>query len=59
MIHVSLLVVALLVSSLEQAVPCWAVKRAVAHYGELAVESWARAKGISEREIQKAKQCLK
>jgi hypothetical protein len=59
MIHVSLLVIALLVSSLEQAVPCWAVKRAVAQYGEAAVESWARAKGISEREIERARRCLK
>jgi hypothetical protein len=59
MIHVSLLVIALLVSSLEQAIPCWVVKRAVAQYGEAAVESWARARGISEREIERARRCLK
>jgi hypothetical protein len=59
MIHPSLLIVALLASSPLQAVPCWAVKRAVAQYGEATVESWARAKGISDKEIEKAKQCLK
>ncbi len=59
MIHVSLLMVALLVSSAGQAVPCWVVKRAVAQYGEAAVESWARAKGISDREIERAKRCFK
>jgi hypothetical protein len=35
------------------------VKKAVAQYGEAAVVSWARAKGISEKEIEKARQCLK
>jgi hypothetical protein len=59
MIHVSLLVIALLASSPAQAVSCWAVKRAVAQYGEAAVETWARAKGISEKEIERARQCLK
>ena len=59
MIHVSLLIVALLDLSPGQAVPCWVVKRAVAHYGEAAVESWARAKGVSEQEIEKAKRCLR
>ena len=59
MIHVSVLIVALLASSLPQEVSCWAVKRAVAQYGEAAVESWARAKGISEREIERARRCLK
>jgi hypothetical protein len=59
MIRVVLLVTALLVSSPAQAVPCWVVKRAVAQYGEAAVESWARAKGVSEQEIEKAKRCLR
>lgn len=59
MIHVSLLAIALLASSSAQAVSCWAVKRAVAQYGEAAVETWARAKGISEKEIERARQCLK
>jgi hypothetical protein len=35
------------------------VKKAVAEYGEAAVESWARAKGFSEKEIEKARRCLK
>jgi hypothetical protein len=59
MIHVFLLMVALLDLSPAQAVPCWAVKRAVAQYGEAAVESWARAKGISDKEIEKARRCLR
>jgi hypothetical protein len=54
-----LVVAALLVSHPAQAVPCWAVKKAVAQYGEAAVESWARAKGVSGREIEKARRCLK
>lgn len=52
-------VAALLVSWPAQAVPCWVVKKAVAQYGEAAVESWARAKGISDKEIEKARRCLK
>jgi len=59
MIHVPLLIVALLALSLPQAVPCWAVKRAVAQYGEAAVETWARAKGISDKEIERARRCLR
>ena len=47
MIYISLLVIALLELPPEQAGPCRAVKRAVAQYGEAAVESWARSKGIS------------
>jgi hypothetical protein len=54
-----LVVAALLVSYPAQAVPCWAVKKAVAQYGEAAVESWARAKGVSDKEIEKARRCLK
>jgi hypothetical protein len=52
-------VAALLVAWPAQAVPCWVVKKAVAQYGEAAVESWARAKGIPDREIEKARRCLK
>jgi hypothetical protein len=40
-------------------VPCWVVRQAVARYGEAAVESWARAKGISDKEIEQAKRCLR
>jgi hypothetical protein len=54
-----LIVAALLAPSPARAVPCWAVKKAVEQYGEVAVESWARAKGISEKEIEKARRCLR
>jgi hypothetical protein len=43
----------------SHAIPCWAVKKAVAQYGVVAVESWARAKGISDKEIEQAKRCLR
>jgi hypothetical protein len=59
MIRVLILLAALLVSSPAHAVPCWVVKKAVAQYGERAVEAWARSKGVSEKEIEKARQCLK
>lgn len=59
MIHVVVTVVALLAAYPAHAIPCWAVKRAVAQYGEAAVEAWARAKGISDKEIEKARRCLK
>lgn len=42
-----------------QAIPCWFVKKAVAQYGEAAVEAWARGKGYSEAAIKQARQCLK
>jgi hypothetical protein len=54
------LLAALLISfSTQEIVPCFVVKRAVAQYGEAAVESWARSKGVSEKQIEKARQCLK
>ena len=59
MIRICLIVAALLVSYPTQAIPCWAVKKAVAQYGEAAVESWARARGISDQEIEKARHCLR
>ncbi|HEY0801864.1 MAG TPA: hypothetical protein VGD54_13545 [Steroidobacteraceae bacterium] len=59
MIRVVVAVVALLVSYPAQAIPCWAVRKAVAQYGEAAVEAWARANGISDKEIEKARRCLK
>jgi hypothetical protein len=59
MMRICALAVALLCPIPAQAIPCWAVKKAVAQYGEAAVESWARAKGVSEREIEKARRCLK
>jgi hypothetical protein len=59
MIRTVLVVAALLASCPAQAFPCWVVKKAVAQYGEAAVESWARAKGISGKDIEKAKRCLR
>jgi hypothetical protein len=59
MIRACLVAAALLWTASAQAFPCWMVRRAVAQYSASAVESWARAKGVSEREIQKARQCLK
>ena len=59
MIRAMVVVAALVVSFPAQAVPCWVVRRAVAQYGEAAVEAWARAKGISDREIEKARRCLR
>jgi hypothetical protein len=49
-----MLVAALLALCPTQAVPCLAVRKAVAQYGETAVESWARSKGISEKEREGA-----
>jgi hypothetical protein len=59
MTRLALVVAALLVSIPSQAVPCWVVKKAVAQYCEAAVESWARSKGIYDKEIEKARRCLK
>jgi hypothetical protein len=59
MIRAIVVVTALLVAYPAQAVPCWVVRKAVAQYGEAAVEAWARAKGISDKEIEKARKCLK
>jgi len=59
MIRAVLVVAALLFSVPAHAIPCWMVRKAVAQYGEAAVETWARSKGISDKEIEKARQCLK
>jgi hypothetical protein len=59
MIRAFLVAVTLQWSAASHSFPCWMVHRAVAQYGAPAVESWARAKGIPEKEIQKARQCLK
>ncbi len=59
MIRIVVVALALLVSFPAHAVSCWAVKKAVAQYGEAAVESWARSRGISEKEIEKARRCLR
>jgi hypothetical protein len=59
MIRASVVVAALLFSVPAYAVPCWAVRKAVAQYGETAVEAWARARGIPDKEIEKARRCLR
>jgi hypothetical protein len=59
MIRATLVVTALLGAVPAHAIPCWVVRRAVAQYGEAAVESWARSKGISEKEIEKARRCVR
>jgi hypothetical protein len=59
MIRAGVLVAALLLSCPAHAIPCWVVRKAVVQYGEAAAESWARAKGISDKEIEKAKRCLR
>jgi hypothetical protein len=59
MIRACVVVAALLWPVAARAFPCWAVRKAVGQYGEAAVESWARAKGISDKEIEKARRCLK
>ena len=59
MIRAIVVVAALLVSWPAHAIPCWMVRKAVAQYGEAAVEAWARAKGISQKGIEKARRCLR
>jgi hypothetical protein len=60
MIHIVTLLAASLISFPSQEdVSCWVVKKAVAQYGVAAVEAWARSHGISEKEIEKARRCLK
>jgi hypothetical protein len=60
MTGIRLLLAALMISfAAQEIVPCWVVKRAVARYGETAVESWARSKGVTDKQIEKARQCLK
>jgi hypothetical protein len=59
MIQLALLLAGLLASSPADAISCWAVKKAVAQYGVAAVESWARAKGFSDKDIERARRCLK
>jgi hypothetical protein len=59
MIRACLVAAALLWSVPAYAFPCWMVRKAVAQYGAAAVESWARAKGISDNEIEKARRCLR
>ena len=55
----AVLLLTVLASSPADAIPCWVVKRAVAQYGEAAAEAFARAKGFSSKDIERAKRCLK
>jgi hypothetical protein len=59
MIHLVLLLAGILASSPADTISCRVVKRAVAQYGEAAAEAGARAKGFSDRDIERAKRCLK
>ena len=59
MIYAILLLTVLVTSSPADAIPCWVVRRAVAQYGEAAAEAFARAKGFSPKDIERAKRCLK
>ncbi len=55
----ALLLATLLASPPVDEVSCRIVKRAVAQYGEAAAEAWARSRGFSETEIERARRCLK
>jgi hypothetical protein len=59
MIYAALLLGTLVAPSPAEAIPCWVVRRAVAQYGEAAAEAFARAKGFSPKDIERAKRCLK
>jgi hypothetical protein len=59
MILFNLLLAGLLALSSADMISCRVVKRAVAQYGEAAAEAWARAKGFSDKDIERAKRCLK
>jgi nickel-dependent lactate racemase len=58
MIRVCLVAAALLWPGPAQAFPCWMVRQAVAQYGAAAVESWAKARGVPEKDIEKARRCF-
>jgi hypothetical protein len=50
---------AVLLTAVADAIPCRLVRKAVERYGEAVVESWARSKGFSDKEIDLAKRCLR
>jgi hypothetical protein len=52
-------VIGVLLSVHVHVIPCWMVRKAVAQYGEQAVESWARSRGILGKEIEGARLCLR
>jgi hypothetical protein len=59
MTHLVLLLTGLLASPPADEISCRIVKRAVAQYGEAAAEAWARARGFSDHDIERARRCLK
>jgi hypothetical protein len=59
MIRACIVISVLLSTVPAHAIPCWVVRKAVAQYGEAAAETWARSKGISDKEIEKARRCLR
>jgi hypothetical protein len=59
MIRGCVVVGVLLLSVDVHPIPCWMVRKVVAQYGEKAVESWARSKGIPDKEIEGARLCLR
>jgi hypothetical protein len=59
MIHFTLLLAGLLAFSPADVIPCRIVKRVVAQYGEAAAEAWARTKGFSDKDIERARRCFK
>ena len=59
MIPLVVLLAGLLASTPAESMSCRVVKRAVAHYGEAAAEAWARANGFSDKDIERARRCLK
>ena len=59
MIYAILLFTSLLAAAPAEGISCRIVKRAVALYGEAAAEAWARARGLSDHDIERARRCLK
>jgi len=59
MISAIVMVATRLASVPAYVVPCSMVRRAVTQYGEATVDAWARAKGVPDKEIEKARRCLK
>ena len=59
MIYIVWLVIGLLASSPADVIPCPVIKRAVAQYGEASAEAWARSKGFSNKDVERARRCLK
>lgn len=43
----------------SMSVGCWAIRKAVQNYGEATLIDWARARGVSEKEIEAGRKCLK